>query len=194
MNNAHFDLIAERYDYWKNKNTRYYNKLKTILKKKITSNFSILDFGCGTGDLLTFLNPENGIGYDSSSEMIKICRLKYPSLTWTTHIPMRQFDFVYSVDVLEHVKDLDTYFLEMKGCLKPDGTLILIFANPHWEPFLLLLEKLKLKMPEGPHQRFSNRTVMAHLKKNDLNLIQLEYFMPNLKKIGLIEVWTLSQS
>ncbi len=191
MKNTFFDSIAKEYDYWKNRNKRYYNKLKVILRNKIPSDSSILDFGCGTGDLLAYLNPVDGIGYDPSPKMIKISQYKYPSLNWSNCIPTRQFDIVYSVDVIEHVNDLSTYLLEMKGCLKTSGKLILIFANPYWEPILLLLEKLRLKMSEGSHHRFSNRTVKQHLTQNGLQISQLEYFMPQLKKIGLIEVWTI---
>jgi len=193
MTNSYFDSVANEYDYWKNKNKWYYNKIKAILASKIPINSSILDFGCGTGDLLAYLNPEDGFGYDPSSKMIRRARSKYPSLNWSDRIPSTRYEIVYSVDVIEHVNDLDTYLLEMKSCLSLSGTLFLIFVNPYWEPLLLILEKLKLKMPEGPHHRFLNRTIKKYLKKNGLKLIQLEYHMPKLKKIGLIEVWTIQQ-
>ena len=35
-------------------------------------------------------------------------------------------------------------------------------ANPAWEPFLHLLEKLKLKMAEGPHRRISEKKLLAY--------------------------------
>ncbi len=192
MTETHFDLIAKEYDWWKKRNTRYYNKLKDILRERIPSTFSIIDFGCGTGDLLSHLNPADGVGYDPSSEMIDIARSKYPTLNWSNYIPSRQFDIVYSVDVIQAITDLDTYIIEMKRCLKEGGILILIFANPIYEPLFLLFEKVKLKMPEGPHYRFPNKIVKNHLQKNDLKVIQLEYHYPRLNKIGLIEVWTLS--
>ncbi len=105
METDHFDSIAEKYDYWKNRNSRYYNKLKRILTQKISSKGNALDFGCGTGDLLANLNLKDGIGYDPSAEMIKICTKKYPNLEWTNHIPSKKFAAVYSVDVIEHVRN-----------------------------------------------------------------------------------------
>jgi ubiquinone/menaquinone biosynthesis C-methylase UbiE len=192
MNKTYFDSIAKEYDWWKSRNKRYYDKLKTILHGRILSSSSVIDFGCGTGDLLAYLNPDDGIGYDPSSEMIRIARSKYPSLNWSDCIPSRQFDVVYSVDVIQAVTDLDAYIIGMKRCLRFGGILLLIFANPIYEPLLLLMEKVRLKMPEGPHYRFPNRTVKNHLLKNGLKPIQLEYQYPRLKKIGLIEVWTIS--
>ncbi len=191
MTTDYFDVIAEDYDYWKNRNRRYYTILKRILSQKISSKWSVLDFGCGTGDLLAHLSPKDGIGYDPSSEMVELCRHKYPSLQWSNNIPHKKFDAVYSVDVLEHVRNLDIYIQEMKSCLKPNGTLILIFANPYWEPLLILLEKLKLKMPEGPHIRLSNKTVKQHLERNGMQVSHIDYEMPAIKKLGLIEIWTI---
>ena len=191
METDHFDSIAEEYDYWKNRNSRYYNILKRILTRKISSEWFVIDFGCGTGDLLAHLNLKYGVGYDPSSEMIEICKKKYPNLEWTNHISPKKFDAVYSVDVIEHVRSLDIYFQEMKSCLKPNGILILIFANSYWEPLLILLEKLKLKMPEGPHTRPSHKKIKGRLERNGMHVAQIEYAMPAIKKLGLIETWTV---
>ena len=44
-------------------------------------------------------------------------------------------------------------------------------ANPLWEPFLEMLEKMKLKMEEGPHFRISESDVERHASVNGFRLV-----------------------
>lgn len=65
----------------------------------------ILDFGCATGHLLTFLRGEFGfageyVGYDLSEEMVKIAREKFPEARFERRDVLadgidEQFDFVF---------------------------------------------------------------------------------------------------
>jgi len=89
-----------------------------------------------------------------------------------------------------------------------------LMANPMWEPLLLLLEKLNLKMPEGPHYRISNSDLKKELKElsfviSEHGFRQLipsyvkglsdfinKYFykIPVLNKMGLSEITILTLS
>ena len=40
-------------------------------------------------------------------------------------------------------------------------------ANPAWEPLLHVLEKLKLKMAEGPHRRISEKKLLAYAAREN---------------------------
>ena len=87
----HFNDIAEEYDYFKKRNKFYYDNLKSLLKKIIPTNKIVLEIGCGTGDLLAYLKPKKGYGYDISGEMIKIAKSKYGSkknLRFSTNLPL----------------------------------------------------------------------------------------------------------
>lgn len=170
-----------------------YNKLNSILTSEIPNTSNVLDFGCGTGTLLAHLQAGSKVGYDPSKEMIKLAREKYPEISFVNKLPDQKFDFIYSVDVIEHVEDLNKFLDQLENTLDDNGTIILIFANPFWEPFLLLMEKLKLKMPEGKHHRFLNGTVKKELTKVGLKDNKIDYYMPSIRKVGLIEVWNITK-
>jgi ubiquinone/menaquinone biosynthesis C-methylase UbiE len=191
---THFDEIARSYDYWKKRNHKYYQQLKSILSIYMKPNKSVLDFGCGTGDLIQHISPKNGVGYDPSSEMIRICKMKYPRGQWTNQLPKEnEFDYVYSADVIEHVPSLAVYLLEIKQLMHHGSKTFLIFANPWWEPLLLILEKLKMKMPEGSHYRYPHSTIKYSINQVGMKIDEIQYFYPKIPKLGLIEVWQLSK-
>ncbi len=91
----HFDAIAEEYDYWKEKNSYYYDNLKRLCQSLIPLGSSVAEIGCGTGDILASLKVSRGFGIDISHAMIERARekhrarieLSFSSLDITKHAP-----------------------------------------------------------------------------------------------------------
>ena len=75
-----FDALAEKRHYWKNRNRYYYSYQEKYFRFLVPEEQSILELGCGTGDLLNALKPKRGVGIDFSTEMIHLARNKYPHL------------------------------------------------------------------------------------------------------------------
>ena len=68
---------------WKNRKSQYlrFLYLSKVIKK---NNFSLIDFGCGDGEIVKYLNKnkikvKSYYGYDISEEMIKVAKKKYIS-------------------------------------------------------------------------------------------------------------------
>jgi 2-polyprenyl-3-methyl-5-hydroxy-6-metoxy-1,4-benzoquinol methylase len=194
---THFDKLAPVYDEYKKRNRLYYDALKNTVKSLITKNKNrILDIGCGTGSILAFLNPDKGIGIDVSRKMIKQAQFKYKSnrrLQFVTHniekAPFRgEFDYVLLLDVIEHLKDKKQAIENITRTMNDKSVLILSMVNPFFEPLLMLLERLHLKMPEGPHVRIGER---------ELSAILLKYHLSISKKVtallGLIFVYKINK-
>ncbi len=167
---THFDKIAQDYDFYKEKNKFYYSNLKILLRDLIPKNKSVLEFGCGTGDLIAFLNPTSGVGYDPSVEMFKIAKQRYTkrSIKFVTILPKTKFDYVFLSDVIEHLENPKIEIERIKKLLNSNGKLIITMANPIWEPILMIGEKIGYKMPEGPHNRIRYKDIK--LIVNSLNL------------------------
>ena len=153
----HFDRVAADYDRWKEKAHYYYGFVKQALAEVVPPGSRVCEMGCGTGDLLASLEPVDGLGTDLSPEMIARARVKHPGLRFEVHDLMREplperFDYIVSVDVAEHVPDLNRAMKTMAAMLEEGGTLVLITPNPSWRWILEIAERLKLKMPEGSHE------------------------------------------
>lgn len=163
----HFDAIAGEYDRWKQRAHYYYRSLQQALSDLIPPGSSVLEVGCGTGDVLASLQPSMGLGSDLSAEMVKRAQEKFPYLNFVQNdisaspVTEQPYDYVVAADVFEHVSDIKAAFRNMRSSLASQGRLIIVTANPSWAPILHLAEILHLKMPEGEHTWRSQAALVA---------------------------------
>lgn len=82
----------------------------------------LLDFGCGAMPYRALVEEKGAtyLGADFGDDAIVSI-----ASDGTLSVPNASVDFVLSVQVLEHVRDLDRYFAEIDRVLKPDGVLLL---------------------------------------------------------------------
>jgi SAM-dependent methyltransferase len=96
----------------------------------------VLDSGCASGRLFEVLKPKkiDYFGVDTSKELIKIAKRKYPEAKFQTadclSLPFSDnfFDKVYSISILHNIPSKEfqlRYLKEARRVLKPKGLLIL---------------------------------------------------------------------
>lgn len=206
----HFDGIAQSYEKYKESNWYYYSTLKKLIKIMLPNTHAqtVVEIGCGIGDLLAFLKPKKGIGIDVSKEMIALAKSKYPYqfiISPAESFKAPKADAIIMVDVIEHLSDIAKTLTSIRKSCKKDARVLITMANPLWEPILLLLEKLKLKMPEGEHYRIPYKKLKRLLKKFEIvehgHTLHLPVHIPGIspavnntlqripliKRLGLIE-------
>ncbi len=153
----HFEKIAPEYDKFKEKKRFYYNTLIKILQKNV-SRGGVLEIGCGTGSLLNRLDSDFAVGIDIAKNMIKIAKEKksrenlYFLVADAEFLPFKdKFDFILMVDLIEHLDDIYTVFKQVRRLCNKNTKIVITSINPIWTVPLHILEWLKLKTPEGPH-------------------------------------------
>jgi len=171
---AHWDALAASYDAAKDRNDAYYAALQSCFARFIplSARRRILEIGCGTGRVLASLSPAEGVGTDVSASMIDAARarhhansaLRFEVEDGAAQSDLGQFDAVISADVLEHVPDWRSVLVAMVRRAAPGGLIICSTPNPRWTLPLYLLEKMHLKMPEGPHRFVPLRHIEHHLR------------------------------
>lgn len=99
--------------------TRVFERL---IADHVSEGQTVLDFGCGNMPYEPLVKDRKAtyLGADFGDEADV-------SITADGHIglPDASVDVVVSIQVLEHVRDLDTYFSEIARVLKPEGVLLL---------------------------------------------------------------------
>jgi len=169
-----FDSLAEKRQYWKDRNRYYYRDQEKYFRFLVHERLSILELGCGTGELLNALRPKRGVGVDFSPEMLRIARARYPNIEFRTADIEKikgwgeTFDVLIMSDVVGHLMDIEETFRQLHIFCRPDTRIIISYYNFFWEPILKLGEKLGLKMPQQ-HQNW--------LSWHDIcNLLSLTHF------------------
>lgn len=172
----HFDKISSEYDAWKRKNRYYARGLESIIKKYVRPGSRVMEIGCATGDMLDSASPSRGVGIDISAEMIKIAQAKYPRYDFIcTDLEgldlSEKFDFILMIDLIDHVSDLVSLLRAVRKFCHPTTKIIVTTINPWWEPVLSLMEKVRAKMPEGPHNFVEKRNLAKIIDFMDLSIV-----------------------
>lgn len=134
-NNLHDNFYSNIYDRLHNndnKNTVIINIIKNNCNVKNTS--TILDIGCGTGEIVSALKEFNIIGLDKSESMIELCNKKYPNNNFilddilNTNKVNYNYEFTHILCLnytIYYFEDRETFFKNTYDLLSLNGMLII---------------------------------------------------------------------
>lgn len=127
--------------------------LKTMLG--LPTSRKILDIGCGIGELCHSMSLQDPlaviIGIDPSAGMIKRANKKFSGkkIKYICGQPQslpedQKFDLIVSTNAFPYMPDKRNALIVMKSLLKPNGRLLLLFANRNslYDAFWLMFVKL----------------------------------------------------
>ena len=160
-----YDKFASLYE--KNLNRFYFERKLEIVSRIKCSR--VLDVGCGTGKYLRRIDAHERYGVDISRQMIEIGKKKAKDIVLKVanaeKLPFKEnyFDFVFSLDMLEHTPNPESAISEMHRVLKNGGTMIVTTPNPKFHFILKIIESLGLKFPEGPHEYIAKEDIQKWL-------------------------------
>ncbi len=142
----------------------YYNLL-------IPAEASVLEIGCGSGELLSQLKATKKTGLDLSATQIAAARLRVPGAEFFVQageeidLGDRSFDIIILSDTLNLSADVQ-HMLECLHAVSHPGTRLLInFQNSLWRPLLSLAHFAGLKADQPQNSWLASSDV--------LNLLQL---------------------
>jgi len=174
---AALDASAAERDRWRARNRAYYAAIERLARFVVPEGASVLEIGCGTGDLLAALKPRQGVGVDISPRMIDVARGKHPGLEFVVddaealdapELAGRTFDYVVVADVVGMLHDVWKCLRALRRVCHPRTRVLVSYYNFVWEPLLRLGERVGRKMPI-PQQNW--------LGMQDLqNLLELNHF------------------
>jgi SAM-dependent methyltransferase len=153
---------------------RYNASLFDLIKKTRPAGAQrILEFGAGDGVFIgKFRN--DGIAVEGVERDAKLRGLLEDRFGCRTYRDIREVDtdsvdFVYSMNVLEHIEDLDSELLELRRVLRRAGCL---FA------FVPAFEMLWTSLDDevGHVTRFTRASLTSALRRGGFDIAQMEYF------------------
>lgn len=140
--------------YWK-EITNYYNYFSH-------EDSSVLEIGCGSGDLLAGIAGSKKTGIDFSESQIAWAKEKHASkniefLVMDAHqmTLTGTYDFIVMSNVIGFLDDIQQVFEQVKKVSHPNTKIMVQYYNSLWEPVLKLAESVGLKT-KTPVQNWLN--------------------------------------
>ncbi|MDA1273381.1 MAG: glycosyltransferase [Verrucomicrobia bacterium] len=145
----------------------YHQLLKGYFSFLIPPNSSVLEIGCGLGDLLAALGPARGLGVDFSSKMITAARARHPHIEFQIADAVEfkaseTFDYILLSDLVNDLPNVQAVLTRLHSFAHPRTRLVINFFNHLWHPILVTAERAGAKAPTLP-QNWLSTTDMTNL-------------------------------
>jgi len=139
----------------------YYNLL-------IPAGASVLEIGCGSGELLARIRAARKVGVDLSATQIAAARQRAPDAEFQvqagellTFAGAEKFDVIIVSDTLNLAADVQRLFERLHLVSHPDTRLLVNFQNTLWRPFLSLSRALGLKAAQPQNSWLASSDVLS---------------------------------
>jgi len=169
----YFDELSEKRISIRNRNIYYWNEITNYCSYFSHADNSILEVGCGTGDLIASIPGKYKVGIDFSPKMIEIATKRFQNISFFV-LDAKNFNLDYKFDLIifsnliGFVDDVQEVFNNIKKISHNRTKIIITYYNHLWEPILKIGERIGMKQI-SPLQNW--------LSQSDIkNLLYLENF------------------
>jgi SAM-dependent methyltransferase len=150
----HWGLTTKQNRSWKT-GRAYHKRLAEFFHFLIPEGASVLELGCGGGDLLASLKPSHSVGIDFSPEMIAIARKNHPGMKFL-EMDAHQldvsgtFDYIILSDLVNDLWNVQQVLGKIRTVCSPKTRILINFYSRMWSPLLTLASTLGLAKPNLP--------------------------------------------
>jgi SAM-dependent methyltransferase len=175
----YFERLSVRRDRWRRRNWFYHKTIEKQYRMIIPEGSTVLELGCGTGDLLNSVKPGIGYGIDFSEGMINKARSKFPNLSFyqadadsfTCDI---RFDYVIMSDLLSSLWDVQTVIRNLRNLIHPRTKIIISSYSYVWEPVLRFGEFVGLKAKQPLQSWLTVNDISGLLNIEEFELVKVD--------------------
>lgn len=171
---AHFDADANR----STRAARSYRRLLAhYYNLLIPPDASVLEIGCGDGELLTHIRAGRKTGLDLSPRQVERARARLPDSTFHVmcgeqlDLPDR-YDVIIISETLNHAADVQALLERLASVSGPHTRLLLNFHNNVWRPLFKLAHWLGLRPSPPADSWLASRDVQNLLELSQWELIK----------------------
>lgn len=153
---AHFDWVAENDARARREQRGFHEQLLHQHRYHISEGESVLEWGCGAGDLLVGLRASRGLGIDISPRMLARARKRHsatPGIEFRegdiqSEVVEEKFDHIVLNYLIGYLPDIQQALVNLQSASHDRTRLHLTTLNTPWQFVLRLCTKLGLVMPQ----------------------------------------------
>jgi len=157
MHNPEHNNTAYFNDFAKKRKNRffskyYWNEITQYCNYFSHKDSSVLEIGCGNGDLLANIAGSKKTGIDFSEEYLKWAKEKYSNqdiefiLMDANKIELNQtYDLIILSNLIGYLDDIQLVLQQAKKYCHPNTKIIIQYYNSFWEPLIRFTESVGIK-------------------------------------------------
>ena len=162
-----FDKVANSRVKYRKTKQYYWDSITNYCNFFIQPESSVLEIGCGTGELITQINGINKTGIDFSETMIDEAKRQFPTLEFVCmsaeEIKLeKKYDIIILSNLVGYLLDIQHVFEELKKVCHEETKIIITYYNIFWEPLIKFAEFIGIKK-KGPQQSWLSTKDLSNL-------------------------------
>lgn len=153
--------------------------LRDALIRLIPADASVLEVGCGRGELLSALPHANKAGIDFLPELIEEAKSRHSNIAFSVADVLEsaaetKFDAIICDRLCHSVLDIRLLLVRLRERLNPGGRIYLTTFNVLWEMPSRLAEQVGLKVPSPTANWLSESDFTTLFDLTDLEAVRFE--------------------
>jgi SAM-dependent methyltransferase len=156
----------------------YHQRLHITYRQLVPVGATVLELGCGGGDLLAALEPAVGVGVDFCPEALATARAAHPSLIFLQadahHLDLesRTFDYIILSDLVNDLWDVQAMLSGLQAYCAPHTRVILNCHRHLWNIPLRIAQIVGIATPNLPQNWLTRHDLINLLEITGFQCLQ----------------------
>ena len=163
----YFNQTASSRIKYRKRKKYYWDSITNYCNFFVERESSVLEVGCGTGELLAKINGKEKTGIDVSEIMIEEAKKQFPSINFicspAENIQLVQkYDVIILSNLIGYLVDIQSVIEELHKVCHNETKILVTYYNILWEPFIKFAEFIRIKK-KGPKQSWISNKDLSNL-------------------------------
>ncbi len=163
----YFDKASETRIKYRKKKSYYWDSITNYCNFFVDETASVLEIGCGTGELLAKIKGAEKTGIDFSEKMVEEAQIQFPDIQFicmpAEEITInKKYDVIILSNLVGYLLDIQKVFGELHKVCHEETKIIVTYYSVFWEPFIKFAEFIGIKK-KGPKQSWLSSKDISNL-------------------------------